>query len=175
MDLTRTEHKVLSFLSRTPARNLFGNEIARRVGASKGAANMALRKLVGAGLLTREKVGRDYFYQANASNPMLRHFRISLTLSELAPLVKGLETRSERVVLYGSAAEGTDSGDSDADLFVISRKKAGVSELRRKFKAPRKISLKVVSPKEFLSLKSSEPAFVNNIAKGMVLWRAKHD
>ncbi|VVC72053.1 Uncharacterised protein [uncultured archaeon] len=61
------------------------------------------------------------------------------------------------------------------DLFVISGKKGGVSEVRRRFKAPRKISLKVVSPREFLSLKSSQPAFISNVSKGIILWRAGHE
>lgn len=175
MELTRTERKVLSFLSRTAERNLFGNEVARRVGASRGAANVALRSLVGAGLLTREKIGRDYFYRADASNPILRQFKVSLTLSELAPFVKALEPISERVILFGSAGEGTDFEESDVDLFVVSARKAEASDLRRKFKAPREIRMKVVSPSEYLSLKSAEPAFVSNVSKGLVLWRAKHD
>jgi len=169
--LSKTEAKLFKFLSRARNQNLFGNEIARQSGVSKGAASSSLRHLTELGLLLREKVGRDFFYCANSENPLAKHLKISNSLYEVEPLVSELKKTASKIILYGSCATGDDFEDSDIDIAAISKEKESTKKAARNIKLPRKLSAIVLSPSEFLSLKARDPSFYAQVSAGLVLWR----
>ena len=113
-----------------------------------------------------------YFYRVNHDNPLLKQFKIFLTLFELSPLIRKIRNRCERIVLYGSCAFGEDFQDSDVDILLISREKGMIKAEIDAFKEqfPRKISSTLINSSEWLTLKKKDNVFYNEVNKGIELW-----
>jgi len=91
------------------------------------------------------------------------------------PLVDQLKQVSNHVVLYGSCAFGTDTSESDLDLFVVSNSKSKVSNIINDFKFPTgyeniRIQTVIKTPAELLEAGESERAFIEEVERGIVLW-----
>jgi predicted nucleotidyltransferase len=91
------------------------------------------------------------------------------------PLIEELKKISNRIVLYGSCALGTDTSESDLDLFVVSTSKEDVSKVISNFKFPKgyeniHIQSVIKTPIELLEEDESEQAFIEEVERGIVLW-----
>jgi hypothetical protein len=114
--------EVLRLFASSPLSRFHEREVVRRTGVSLGTAHQALTRLHRLGLLDREKKGRMYFYSFNMKNAVAKQYKILFNVSALNDLVNHIKQFSEKVVLFGSCAEGTDTEHSDIDLFVWERK-----------------------------------------------------
>jgi predicted nucleotidyltransferase len=115
---------VLSVLAGTK-RPLTGREVARLLGRpSHSGVSAALGRLVAQGLVGREEAGRAFLFTLN------REHLAAPAAELLADLLGELVNRIERAVagwtvkpkhlsLFGSAARGDGSSESDIDLFVV--------------------------------------------------------
>ena len=164
--------KILAFLSKYPMSEFYEREIARKANVSVGAANQALKLLSENGLVIREKRGKMHFYKLNLKNPIVRQFKVLLNTIELNELINGIKGVSKKIVLFGSAATGEDTNESDIDLLIITNEK---EKIRKKITQlgktlDRKLSPIVVNYNEFLKLKKENKALVKNIERGIVLW-----
>lgn len=170
--LTPTALKVLHFLLSNPLRQFHERDIVRRTGVSMGAANQILRKLHEADLVEKDRRGRTNFYRANLKSPIARQFKVLFNVWALNDLVDQIKHTSQRVVLFGSCAEGTDVEESDIDLFVLSSDVEGVknkiSEYERTF--DRRISPIVVDSKGLAEIKSKDKSLYERISRGIRLW-----
>jgi predicted nucleotidyltransferase len=137
-----------------------------------GAANQILRKLHEADLVEKDRRGRTNFYRANLKSPIARQFKVLFNVWALNDLVDQIKHTSQRVVLFGSCAEGTDVEESDIDLFVLSSDVEGVknkiSEYERTF--DRRISPIVVDSKGLAEIKSKDKSLYERISRGIRLW-----
>ena len=98
---------------------------------------------------------------------------VNLLLIE--PLVERLKKLSQKIVLFGSWAEGDDSEDSDIDLFIISSEKEKVLFVVNKFSYSaklynRKIQPVISRPEELLKKDRKNKVFLEQVEKGKVLW-----
>jgi predicted nucleotidyltransferase len=152
----------------------YEREVMRKTKISKGSANKVLRLLANLALLTRNEKGRMVFYALNAHDPLVRQFKVLFNVYELRELVESLNQHSQRAVLFGSCSQGTDSRESDIDLFVATSERAQVGKIIAEFneKGERKISAIVVTATELAALKRSDRALYDNIERGIVLWQA---
>ena len=119
--------KVLSLLAKFSDQEFYERQVARRLGISYGSANRALNELYSSGAVTRRREGKMYFYSIDTSTAAVIEFKKLINLMLVEPLVEELRKMSNRVVLYGSCALGTDTSESDLDLFVVSNSKEDVS------------------------------------------------
>lgn len=110
-------------------------------------------------------------YSANMSNPEVKELKIYLNISELTSLIQKLKGTSDRIVLCGICAEGTDTKDSDVDLFVLTADKESARAEIRKFKTDRKILPVIADITEFMNMKQRDRAFYDQVNKGKELWR----
>ena len=162
--------ELLAFLARRPLTKMYGREIAKSIKMSIGGTNQILRSLAKAGMLDVEKKGRMLFYSVNMENPEVKQFKIFINVSELGPLVDKIKTYSDRIILYGSCAEGTDTERSDVDLFILTEERDAVNAEIRKFKTDRKIKPMLANHDEFLNLKEKDKAFYEQVIVGKELW-----
>lgn len=167
--------KVLSFLVKFSDKEFYERQIAHRIGIGYGSANHALNELYFTGAIKRRQEGKMYFYSVDLSNPIVIEFKKLLNLMLTEPLVEELKNISNRVVLYGSCAQGTDTSQSDLDLFVVSDNKEEVLEIVNSFSFPKgfeevHIQLVVKSPIELLETRGAEQAFIEEVERGIVLW-----
>lgn len=165
--------KILSFLIRNPDREYFDREISKLTGVSRAGTNLALRELAKKDLILREKKGRMYFYKAPSDDVLIRYLKILQNIVSLHPLTDKLRDLSVRIVLYGSAAKGENTAESDIDIFIMTRDPDKVEKIIFKDKLREKIQYVAHTPNEFIKSKKSNYTFYREVEKGIVLWKEK--
>ena len=121
---TTTQQRLLGLLYGQPDRSFYFKEVLRRTGMGVATIKRELDRMVGAGILTRKKIGNQHHYQANPACPI--HDELSAivlkTLGVAGPIQAALKPLSDRIdqaFVYGSTASGKAGPDSDIDLLVI--------------------------------------------------------
>jgi DNA-binding transcriptional ArsR family regulator len=173
--ISTINQKVLSLLVKFSDQEFYERELARKLGISSGSANRALNELYSDGAVTRRREGKMYFYSIDSSNAALIEFKRMVNLLLIEPLVEELKKMSSRIILYGSCALGTDSSESDLDLFVVSNNKEDVSNIISGFTFPRgfgniHIQSVIRTPVELLEGGESARTFMEEVERGIVLW-----
>jgi len=173
--ISTINQKVLSLLAKFSDQEFYEREVARKLGIATGSANRALNELYSTGAITRKKEGKMYFYSIDSSNVALTEFKKMVNLMLTEPLVEKLKKMSSRIILYGSCAFGTDTSESDMDLFVVSNSKEDASNVISGFTCPRgfeNIHIKPVirTSVELLEGGESERTFMEEVERGIVLW-----
>jgi len=173
MNISRTQLEILTFLSEQPRRTWHVRELARDMDISTGAASLGLRNLRSLGLAHSEKRGNMVLYKLEDEKQLVRSLRLFLTLLELDPVVEGVKDACERIILFGSAADGTEREGSDVDLLVVTIDKGGVDGKLRKHRTIKGLPLNavVLTPGELLRLSRTNKTFHDRATGGMVLWR----
>lgn len=172
--LTVTSHqKVLSFLLNHPSRSYMEKEVVKATKVSKTAVNEALKELANDKLVLREKKGRMSFYSIDLNDPVIRRLKSTENVSLLKPLVEQLRKVSQKIILFGSFAEGTNIEESDIDLFILSDQPENTQRIIQKSPLAEKIQLVIKKPSEFISFDKKKPIFYQEIERGIVLWEAK--
>jgi len=144
------------------------SEVSRAAGVNKGLVSRYLRLLNGLGLLQRD--GRKY---ALLDGALSRAVRLLLNLEKLdlstlgmCPIeeLKGLKGLG----LYGSWANGTNSIDSDLDVWIRADSLPDESDLARlqrdlTLRTGAEVNLLVLTPQKLAELKINEPPFYNSL------------
>lgn len=164
--------KVLAVFLRRPAASLYSGDVLAATGLSRAGANFALRDLTRAGFLQREPRGRLHFYTLVTGNPLVRQLKVLFTLLALGPAVEELKWHALRIVLYGSAATGEDTEESDIDLLIITRDKVAVGKRIAKYTVRERIQPVIHTPQEWALLGSENPVFCGQVERGIVLWES---
>lgn len=164
--------EVFYLFASNPLDRFHGREVVRQTGVSLGAVHQTLSKLYILGLLNREKKGRMYFYSFNIESAVAKQFKVLFNVSALDELVDRIKHLSERVMLFGSCAEGTDVEDSDIDLFVLTSDVETVQRRIREYerKLDRRISPIVVNSSGLAKLKSRDKPLYERVSRGISLW-----
>lgn len=176
MNLVETPYlKVVTQLCKDPMKEYYQRELARASKVSVGLTNQLLAGLAESQFVTQEKRGKMIFYRLNLRNPVVREFKILLNVDSLYGLVKAISTGSRKVILFGSASQGTDVRESDIDLFVLTSDKSQVRKEISQFnrRSERRIAPIIVDANEFVKLKRNDQALYENIERGIVLWETE--
>ena len=170
--ITPTFMTVFELFLSDPMQEYHERKVVRTTKVSKGSANKMLRLLADLGFLTREKRGRMVFYKLNLTEAVVRQFKTVVTVYALKELMNRIKDESRRIILFGSCAQGTDTSDSDIDLFVLTSAKNLVRRKVREFNrvSDRKIVPIVVDTNEFTRLKREDKPLYENVERGIVLW-----
>lgn len=163
---------ILYFLLTNPMEQFHEREIVRRTGVSVGAVNQILRKLHEARLVEKDRRGRTNLYRANLKSPVARQFKILFNVLTLNDLINKIKQVSERIVLFGSCAEGTDVKSSDIDLFVLSSDTRTVKHEVRVYerKINRRLSPIIIDSNELAKMKKRDKPLYERIFRGITLW-----
>jgi DNA-binding transcriptional ArsR family regulator len=170
--LNKAPLKVLTLLTLHAHEALYEREICERTGLAAGTVNQVLRELRKAGIVTVTRKGKMNFYQAADSLPLLRQHRIWDNLLKAQPLVQVLKPYCSRIILFGSCAVGLDRAGSDFDLVLVSEEP---KEKLRKLMGRDKNLSGIIKPvvytlSEYASLGAGDPAFYQEIQKGVMLY-----
>jgi predicted nucleotidyltransferase len=142
-------------------------ELSRKVGLTHPALLNHLRALVADSLLVRREEGLYPTYEGNMSSEMFRLLKSDDMVHRLYSerLVDRIEEsiRPDCIVLFGSAARGEDTEESDIDLFVQARERQlDLGEYEESL--GRKVHV-LFEP----NMRRLGPELLNNIANGRVL------
>lgn len=170
--ISPTQAKLLVPFFENPTKEFYEKEAARKAQVSIGAANKHLPLLVKEGYLKQEKRGRMKFY-AFSGTPEAKRLKVDYSLASrlargLGRLGKDLEAR---VYLYGSVARGEDTESSDWDVLIIGNvDRTSVEErlaaLRKRY--GRNVKATVVTSREWLAMKSEDPAFYESVERDRI-------
>jgi predicted nucleotidyltransferase len=170
----RTRGAVLALLFGHAEQSFYTRQIAREAGASVGAVQRELESLSKVGLIVRNKLGNQVFYQANREANVFPEMRtlVNKTIGVFHVLRTALQALSKRIVVafvYGSVARGEETAQSDIDIMVIGDAKLGdiLSRLSRIEKAiGRPVNPTVYSIAEFKSKRAGGNHFLDAVLKG---------
>ena len=173
--IATNSQKVLSLLAKFPDQDFYEREISRRLGISAGSANRALNELFSSRVITRRQEGKMFFYSIDHPDAAITLLKKIINILLIEPLSGKLKKISNRIVLYGSCALGTDTSESDIDLFVVTNRKKEASNMISDFKLPKgyeniHIQPVIRTPVELLEGGKSERAFMEEVERGIVLW-----
>lgn len=165
--------QVLGLLYLRPEDSLHVREIARLTGVPAGSLHRELRTLTDAGLLMREPVGNQVRYRANRACPIYPElaeiFRKTAGLADvLREALAPLANRITAAFVFGSMAQGTQTGSSDVDVFVVGKVSfsdvvAALSPLRARL--GREVNPVVMTPREFTNQRNAGERFVKRVMK----------
>jgi predicted nucleotidyltransferase len=121
---TVSQRRVLGLIFGQPNRSFYAREIIESAQVGSGSVQRLLKKLEASGLVIVSRSGVQKHYRANADSPVFSDlaslFRKTTGLVE--PISKALapcEDEIELAVVYGSAASGAATAQSDIDLLIV--------------------------------------------------------
>jgi len=172
INYTAATLSILETLSRDPDKSLYTREVAERSGISVGAASMILRVLEGSHLIDVDEKGGMKFYRINLLNPVAREFKVLFNVQRISRLVEPLKNYSDRIILFGSCADGTDGPESDVDLLVLTSEPQAAKDLFRLFqkKIDRHLSPIIVGAEGLARLRRDDKALFEQVYRGKTLW-----
>jgi predicted nucleotidyltransferase len=122
---SETLPRLLAAIAADPERRFTASELEAQVGASHDSTFRALQRAVATGLVSRERVGKQFVYRIDAACPIFPEIKTLLSkLSGPAQVLHrafaGLGPPDvEAAFLFGSAARAQDTLASDLDVFVV--------------------------------------------------------
>jgi predicted nucleotidyltransferase len=170
---TTCQQRLLYFLLSHPDQKYYDREISRLVKAGRASTNYALRRLLDAGLVEREKKGRMYFYSVNPQDPIIRQLKITQNLIDIRPLIDKIKDISLKIVLYGSSATGANHAGSDIDLFILTRDVKKAKDIVYKNPLKERLQPVIITPQDFVKLKKDNPVFYKEVFSGIVIHEEK--
>jgi predicted nucleotidyltransferase len=173
--ISTNHQKVLSFLAKFSDQEFYEREIARKIGISTGSTNKVLNDLFSDGLLKRRQEGKMYFYIIDKTNPIFKYFKILNNILLILPLVEKLKSLTKKIVLYGSCADGSDTSESDIDLFLISEAREKILKIIGNYSLGKgfediKIQPVIQGSIELLRNEKDDKEFLSLVREGIVLW-----
>jgi len=170
----RTRGAILALLYGRADQSFYTRQIAREVDASAGAVQRELENLSKVGLIVRNSVGSQVFYQANREAPIFREMQalVNKTVGVFSILRSALQPLSKRIVVafvYGSVAREEETAQSDVDLMVVG--KATLDEVLSRLNTVEKSIGRPVNPtlysvEEFKSKLANGNHFLSAVLKG---------
>lgn len=170
----RTRGAILALLYGRADQSFYTRQIAREVDASVGAVQRELENLSKVGLIVRNSIGSQVFYQANRDAPIFQEMRalVNKTIGVFSVLRSALQSLSKQIVVafvYGSVAREQETAQSDVDLLVVG--KATLDDILSRLSTVEKsvgrpINPTVYSVAEFKSKLASGNHFLNAVLKG---------
>ncbi|HEY4079322.1 MAG TPA: MarR family transcriptional regulator [Burkholderiaceae bacterium] len=171
--LPEYRRRVLGLLLLRPEEALHGREIARRTGLPAGTVTRELTKLAEVGLLKREKRGNQQLYSADTGCPIFSELASILRKTSgladvLAQALAPALPKLHAAFVFGSMAQGRETGGSDIDVILIGDIGfARAVELLYPAQATlgREINPKVFSSDEFAAKAATDPFLKDVLAK----------
>ena len=170
--LKTSELKILDYLTASADGRGFISQIARDTGLSKGEVSKSVKVLKDGGMVSSEQSGRNMVCFVDRRLPVFVRLRTAFNLLEIIPKTAPLQKCADKIVLFGSCADGTDTADSDIDILVVTRDKTKAGKAARKIKLSRPVQWVIKTPQEYVVLNSKEKVFAEEISKGILLWEA---
>jgi predicted nucleotidyltransferase len=113
---------------------MYQSEIVKKSGLSPNTAIPLLRELTGRGVLHEEVVAGAIFYYVEEDNPIVRHLKMLINVTNVYQQSKELVGNAE-LYIFGAAARGEDTDDSRIDLLVLANGNSDeLDELKNKLK-----------------------------------------
>ena len=163
--------RVLATLFLRPDERFHVRELERLTGVSAGSLHRELKAMAESGLLLREKIGNQVFYQANGDGPIFEElaaiFRKTMGLTSLLQTaLSDIGDGIDVAFVFGSMASGRQNARSDLDICVLGEVSMleivkALSSVQENLR--REINPVVMTTKKFASLLVNGDRFVTRV------------
>jgi predicted nucleotidyltransferase len=167
--LQNIEWQILNYLT-LAGQPVFVSRIARDNKLGKSSVSRALKTLKNYSFIKITYQGNMTLCEVVKTASVVPHLRVTLNIIEIEPALASLKKCSDKIVLFGSCAQGVDTAESDIDLLVITRDKAKVAKVTNSIKFSRPVQWVVKTPQEYVILNNKELVFAKELGRGLVLW-----
>lgn len=166
---SKVRAEIFRILFGIETKELHLREIERKTGFAIGTVRQETSKLLKIGLINKRKDGNRTYFSANRNHPIFNEIHnIVLKTSGLADVLRNSLDHSsiQFAFIFGSLANGTESPESDIDLFIIGT--LGLRAVSKFLKEPsnkfgREINTITMTEKEFIELKMKKDHFVSKV------------
>ena len=177
----KLELKIVDLLARNTERKFTINEVAKFLKEYYSFVHRTVNKLIKDGVITKEKAGKSHLCSINLGS---KKTVVLIQLSEiekkndfynsnkelkiiLEDFVKSVESADSpiSIVLFGSHTKNTATKESDIDILMISKAKAGIDKITKEVYAKygKEINAIVMTPDDFK--KQKDKALIKEIIK----------
>lgn len=164
-----TGQKILELMVKYPDKQFYEREIVNLADVSIGGANQVLKELDNLDLFKKEVKGRMNFYKINLDNPIVRQLKILSNLIHIKPLIKYLKPQAIKIILFGSAAEGTNIEESDYDIFIVTNEPEDIERIIGKSAFKDKVQAIIKNPLDQEKMIGENETLWYEIERGIVL------
>lgn len=175
----KTAWKILRVLAEAPGRGVTREEIRKLTKAGNFALSNSLEELIAFDIVDVKKSGK-YYYWINPGNEFA-HLLIRMLDTEKKKM-KGIypskriflakiteiilkHTKPKKIILFGSQAKGTYTGESDYDVCLIFEKLKAGDKIVLAGKLPDIIQVHYFSESDFENLRKSGDALVEEVIR----------
>jgi|SRR5208283_2888793 len=155
---------VLRYFLEHPSEETYAAQLGKKLKIARKSLFDALAVLQKSQLIELKMIGRTKQYFLKRDDVRVRQLKILYTISNLLPMLNGLE--GVEVYLYGSAARGEDTEKSDIDLLFIGQRPKG--ELLEKIQNEENIKPIFLTFLEYSSLARKDKPFYERIEKDRI-------
>lgn len=111
--------QLLSFFLDNPSLQLSYTQLQKRTKLSKATLTKWLSHLCKENCIVVKEIGRNKLYNLNRNQAWIKQLKILFNLQQLAFLTRIASEKQVEIYLYGSAARGEDTEQSDYDVLII--------------------------------------------------------
>ncbi len=163
----------LVYFCERPSNEAYAKQMEKELGFSHGTALSVMGALEKARFLESRRIGKQVYYRLRAGDPEVKAFKVFLNIERLRPVISALSAVAKKIILFGSAASGANSEESDVDLLIIAAKKSEAEKAIARQRLAFRLAPIIKTPQELLNLRRADPALYENAAiKGIVLFEA---
>jgi predicted nucleotidyltransferase len=169
---------VLAVLLMRPDEQFHVRQLERMTGVSAGSLHRELKAMAQSGLLLRERIGNQVFYQANAECSIYEElaaiFRKTMGLSSLLrDALAALGDKIRLAFVFGSMASGRQTAGSDLDICVLGNVSlrdvvTSLSPVQETLR--REVNPVVMTPSKFSELSGKKDRFVTRVLSEPMLF-----
>jgi predicted nucleotidyltransferase len=162
---------LLMMLIARPEEEIYQADIVKRSNLSKMTVIKWLNFLEKHNVLKATKKGNLKYYSLNKDNPILKQIKALVNTMNVYEPSNRLSGKGVEVYLFGSAARGEDTGESDIDVLIIGKidKRdlvAFIDNVRER--TNKKVNPVVMDPFEYLALHKKNKTFYENFQKDRI-------
>lgn len=164
--------KLLGFLIDNSPAEFSYTEIRKKTKLAKATLTKWLGYLLKEKLIFVRCIGLNKLYRLNKCYFLIKQLKILNSLTKLAFLVNLSEKHQIEAYLFGSAARGEDTKQSDIDILIIGKiqKEEIIEEINKNSKKiGRKISLQVFTKLDWSRMMEKDSAFYERVEKDKIL------
>ena len=169
--------QLLEFFIQRTDQSMYQAEIINDVKASTNpqfnwnTAKKWLNIFVSYGLVSERKKGKWKLYTLERTNPVVKEFKIFISVAKLYEVIRSYIIKDAEIYLFGSAARGEDSENSDIDLLIIGQIDDNILvEIKESIKEKMRKDANIIaySRAQYSDLYRSDHAFFDNIDKDKI-------
>jgi len=177
----KLELKIVDLLARNTERKFTINEVAKSLKEYYSFVHRTVNKLIKDSVITREKAGKSYLCSINLGaektvaliqlSEIEKKNEFYISNKELKVILEDFVNSAEStispisIVLFGSYTKGTATKESDIDILLISKTKAGIDKITKEIYAKfgKEVNALAITPEDFRRQK--DKALIKEIVK----------